>query len=179
MEAAPKTNGDWESEDIAHDTLEEMLRKSSLFNVYRECWGVPLYSKHFQDHSRVRADLIVTPRIPLIDQGWSAGAIVFEVKRSGEKIGPPLSQMIDYMNSAFTIPNGGGIVTVPTFAFLFSCDKQHGPLASVMAQQHIGTASLAYNKLSCFCGEKLAFRLDIEGNIEIGDTRFGLKIGSR
>lgn len=173
------TCGAWASEREAEDALVTFLLRSGLFHVYRQVAGRPLWTHCFQRTQDVRADVLLLPSAQLLRHGWTAGAIVVEVKRSGEKIGPACSQLVDYLNSLWWLPGTGGVGVVPAFGFLFPAHKQHGPLASVMAHQHIGTAVFRRDWLHCFCGEHRVLSIGPAGEVRPGLTRFGQKTGSR
>lgn len=81
------------------------------------------------------------------------------------------------MNSAFFLPSG--VAVVPAFGFLFPALKQHGPLASVMAHQHLGTAVIQHGSLYLFCGESRVLTLGQDGLIDFGKTNFGRRLGAR
>lgn len=173
------TCGPWPDERAAEDALVGFLASSQLFVVYRQVVGRPLWTHCFQVPQDVRADLLLIPSSRLLDAGWDGGAIVIEVKRAGEKIGPPCSQLVDYVNSAWRLPDSGGVLIVPSFGFLFPARKQHGPLASMMAHQHIGTAELNHDWLHCWCGESRVLSLTAAGNVRLGRLNFGHRVGSR
>lgn len=173
------TCGGWIDERAAEDDLVAFVRSTGLFGVYRQVAGRPLWTHCFQLQQDVRADVLLVPLQRVLDAGWAGGAIVIEVKRSGEKIGPGCSQLVDYLNSAWRLPQSGGVTIVPSFGFLFPAHKQHGPLASVMAHQHIGTACFRAGWLCCYCGESRVMSINAAGGLRLGRLDFGLKVGSR
>lgn len=173
------TCGSWEDERAAENDLATVLQAAGLFHVYRQVVGRPLWTHCFQHPQDVRADMLLMPTARLIGAGWTAGATVIEVKRSGQKIGPGCNQLIDYLNSAWWLPDSGGVAVVPAFGFLFPAHKQHGPLASVMAHQHIGTACFYEGALYCYCGESPVLTLSAAGEVRLGRLDFGLKAGAR
>jgi hypothetical protein len=173
------TWGPWPDERAAEDELVAFLEASRLFVVYRQVVGRPLWTHCFQAPQGVRADLLLIPSERLLKAGWEGGAIVIEVKRPGEKIGPGCSQLIDYMNSAWRLPESGGVMIVPSFGFLFPARKQQGPLASVMAHQHVGTACLDHDWLHCWCGESRVLSITAAGNVRLGRLDFGHRVGAR
>ena len=65
--------------------------------------------------------------------------------------------------------------------FVFPGPKVHGPLASVMASHHMGTAKLSgWNGrwVRLFCGETRVLSFNDGGQFEIGKLNFGAKAGS-
>ena len=171
------TCGDWTVESDAEDFLAQFLAATGMFRAYRQVFGEPLWKHFFQEHQAVKADVLLLPTEKLFNAGWRSGAIVVEVKRSGEKIGPGCNQLIDYTNSVFFLPSG--VAVVPTFGFLFPALKQHGPLASVMAHQHLGTAVVQHGSLYLFCGESRVLTLCQDGRIDFGNVNFGRRLGAR
>lgn len=171
------THPGWPTEKMAEDHLHNFLLKSRFFSVYRQVDGAPFANHHFQEAHSVRADLLLIPTAAAREIGWCGGAMVIEVKRSGEKIGPACNQLLDYMNSAFFLP--GGVAVVPSFGFVFPAPKQHGPTASLMAHQHIGTAEMICDALVLSCGESRVIPIREDGTLDIGRIDFGRKMGSR
>ncbi|MFO8012737.1 MAG: hypothetical protein R6X20_05455 [Phycisphaerae bacterium] len=168
----------WPSEIEAEEFLEEFIAATGLFEVYRQHNGRPVVQRHFQYPKAVRADLLLVPTSRLIHTGWSGGAIVIEVKRSGVKTGPGYSQLLDYLNSVW--PVEGGIGVMPTFGFQFPVENQGGPIASIMAQQHIGTAYIDFQgRLLLQCGESRVLTLCQSGDFRIGTTNIGRRLGAR
>jgi len=171
------TCGDWTVESDAEDFFVQFVATTGMFRAHRQVFGEPLWKHFWQEHQAVKADVLLLPTRKLYDAGWRSGAIVIEVKRSGEKIGPGCNQLIDYTNSVFFLPSG--VAVVPTFGFLFPAPKQHGPLASIMAHQHLGTAAIRHGSLNLFCGESRVLTLGQDGRIDIGNVNFGRKLGAR
>ena len=172
------TTGSWDTEAAAEKELVAFLQETGLFYVYQQVKGVPLSMCHFKEYQNYRADVLVLPSEKLMANDWSDGAIIFEVKRSDEKIGPAISQLWDYLNSAWSII--GGVAVVPTYAFIFSAAQQFEAVASVMAQNHIGTAQIIDGQLHLYCGHQLVMRVWRNGMIDrIGKHNFGKKTGSR
>ena len=171
------TCGQWQTEAAAEKVLVEFLEKHSLFVFYRQVIGEPLWKHHFQSFNSVRADLLLLPDRRLIDAGWRSGAIVIEIKRSGEKIGPGLNQAIDYNNAVFYID--GGVAVFPTFAFLFPTPQQGEAVASIMAHQHLGSAFFKRSALHFYCGHSRILSISNEGDIRLGKTDIGRRLGRR
>ena len=170
------TLGHWQTEAEAEEFFVSFALRSGLFKPYRQVKGEPLCKHHFQQAKGVRADVLLFPTPRLVAAGWQDGCIVVEVKRSGEKIGPGLNQLLDYMNTAWFVPGGA---VVPGFGFLFPAPKQHGPLASLMAHQHIGTVALYREHMRFLCGEARVLQFSADGQFALGRRDFGHKTGAR
>lgn len=170
------TCDNFSDEETAEQWLYDFLLATNCFSLFRQQPGVPIYRHADQQWHDVRCDILA---IPAPKCGIDLGAIVFEVKRSGEKIGGPLNQMLDYLRTVFPVRNQIGII--PTIAFLFPCEKQHGPVASIMQNQHMGTAARSYKRgLVCFSGEQKLLEFDSSGNLTFATTmRSGKKMGAR
>ncbi len=171
------TAGSYRSEKAAEEDLLRFLKTTRAFVVYQQLPGEPLWKHHFQIPKSVRADLFLLPSRRLIDAGWQGGAVVIEVKRSGEKIGPGLNQLIDYTNAAFYVE--GQVAVVPSFGFLFPVLPQGEAVASVMAHQHVGTAMIERGVLKLWCGESRILSLWEAGNIRLGNADIGRGLGRR
>ena len=173
------TTGTWATEALAEDFIVRFLECSGAFHVYRQPTGTPLRRYHFQDQPKrtLRADVLLTPSRRLREAGWSGGSIVIDAKKSGVKIGPGLNQLADYLNTAWRVP--GGTAVLADFAFLYPAAKQCGPLASMMAHNHVGTADVQYGVLRMYCGETRVLSVSPAQEIHIGRTDFGHKIGAR
>ena len=171
------TCGPWRTEAEAEDYAVAFLERTDLFKLYRQVPGRPLCQRHFQTPKTVRADILLLPRPRLLAAGWGDGAIVVEVKRSGEKTGPGYSQLLDYLNTAW--PLAGGVCVLPTFGFLFPVRKRFGPLASIMAQQHIGTAWVDQGTLWLYAGESRVMTIYESGGVRLGHTNIGHGLGAR
>jgi hypothetical protein len=175
--SADLTCGHWAAEAEAEEYLASYLSRTGLFKVHRQVTGRTVAHRHFQEPKGLHADLLLVPNDRFIDAGWTGGALVIEVKRSGEKTGPGYSQLMDYMGAAW--PLAGGVCVAPDFGFLFPVAKQHGPLASILAHQHIGTASIDRGQLSLYAGECRVLTVDEVGGFRFGQTRFGRSLGAR
>jgi len=171
------TCGQWSTEVQAEEDLVRFLRQTQAFIIYRQVIGEPLWKHHFQQFHKVRADFLLLPTQKLCDYDWQGGAIIIETKRSGEKIGPGLNQMIDYLNTAFYL--GGGVAVVPSFAFLFPSPKQVEAVASIMAHQHLGSAFFRRHMLHLYAGECHVLSLSATGEICLGKSITGQRLGAR
>ena len=173
------TAGRWATEADSWAALDRILDSCGLFTVYREVAGEILQPRPGQRDRTVRIDRLLTPTAQLIGAGWRYGAVGVEAKRSGEKIGPPLAQIVDYGRSAFTIR--GGLRVWLDWVFLWPLDKQHGTVASFMAQNRLGSAwTSPWRPLELYSGEGRVLTVDRYGRPDIGPAvTNGKRTGSR
>jgi hypothetical protein len=179
-EGSVVTIGKWPTESESAAALDRHLASCRhLFNVYPECRGELLQPRYGQKSKTVRIDRILLPRPPLIEAGWTHGALGLEVKRSGEKVGPALAQMTDYGRSAWIITVGRVKVWLD-WIFLWPLDEQFGTVASMMAQNRLGSAwSSGWYCLNLYSGQAKVLRVDHRGRPDIGAAANGLQTGSR
>jgi len=122
--------------------------------------------------------LIANPR--LVGLGWRHGAIGVEIKKSGVKIGGPIAQAMDYSRAVWTLPTAGGIRVWLDWIFIWPMPKQSGPLASVLAQNRIGSASAdRWTRLYFKSGEANIIKINNDGPPELGAASNGRSVGSR
>lgn len=177
------TCGSFDDERDAQKWLVEFLKKchdqegKQFFKFIAEgLVGTPLYRHHRQsiDKDSYKCDVLAMPQAPYSE---FLGAIVFEVKKSGIKIGPPLSQLKDYMASSFNVC---GIQVVPSFGFLFPCPKQHSATASWMQHQSMGAAFEECNRFKLFTGEEQLLAFSSTGRLDcMANPKSGRGSGSR
>lgn len=172
------TCGSYADETAACSAFDLLVEKTGMFKIHKEIWGDLIQPRTGCEQKRMKIDRILSPKNELIALGWTHGPIGVELKRSGVKIGPPLSQALDYCRTAWEMPGGYRIVL--NFSFLFPVEKQHGTVASIMAQQRIGTiSSTKWNPLSFCVGECVAIRFDEFWNVTMNKVDCGRKAGSR
>jgi hypothetical protein len=180
-----QTEGDYQTEEMACIAFDDAVTKTGLFNISKEVWGRfnnPLPFKDNKDHPRI--DRILTPTTKLLDAGWNQGAVGVEIKKSGVKLGRPLSQCMDYLHIAWEMPRSKIVVNL-NYVFLFPLGKFGNSLASLCEQNHLGGCLLQYgqdspyHRLAFFTGEHvvLEYRLNT-GELKIGKT-IGKRTGSR
>jgi hypothetical protein len=137
----------------------------------------------YNDHYYI--DRILEPAAKLRDSGWNKGLIGVELKKSGIKVGPPLSQMLDYLRCCWYDPENF-IAVMITYCFLWPLEKCGGPTASMMAQNHIGGCCLQYptenewHRLVFHIGEQ--YVIEYKPNIDkvvVKNLVIGEKTGSR
>ena len=128
----------------------------------------------------MRIDRILIPNERLYAAGWRHGAIGIEIKRSGEKLGPPLAQAMDYTRAAWTIREARGISVFLSMVFIWPMPKQYGPLASVLVHNRIGSASFSqWTSLYLQFGDETILHIDVPGEFRLGNGNSGRKVGSR
>jgi hypothetical protein len=186
-QSPPKTCGEYSTEKEACAAFDKVMEDSGLFKVLTEVQGTYIQVPHFKKYDgKPRIDRLLMPNKKLIEAGWKYGAIGVEIKKSGVKVGPPLSQLLDYMSAVWTGPHG--IKVILDYCFLFAMEKTGHALGSIMAQNHIGAACLRYPphseyyRLQFFIGEQAILeyypnsdRIEIKHN----NLGFGRKTGSR
>jgi len=177
MQANPQALG-YRSELEAEDALAAFLEATRLFRVFRQVWGRALWTA-CPGAGHVRCDLLLLASRMGLQKGWTHGPILIEVKRPGEPIGPAVSQMMDYLRSSWLLSNG--VPVMASWAFVYPAQRVHGPLASVMAQNRVGTADLERGELSLWCGEQHILTISsCDGSVlRLGQTRLGLRFGGR
>jgi hypothetical protein len=176
------TAGTYSTEAAALQALDRILDACGLFHVHREKAGVLTQLRIGQTTTAVRIDRLLTPTSRLEAAGWEDGALGIEAKRSGEKVGPALAQMGDYLRSVF--PCRAGVHVTPAWVFLWPCAKQHGTNASFMQQHRLGSVWHGYGGgLEFYTGEArvLTVRRHADGwTAEPGPGRSnGRRTGSR
>ena len=149
------------------DRLAGFLEGTGLFRVFRQVMGRALWAP-CPAAGRVRADVLVLASRRGLAAGWREGPILFEVKRPGRPIGRGLCQVMDYLASAWRLPNGTEILAA--FGFLFPAERVQGPLAIVMAENRVGTCKLEAGKLTCWAGEQRILTVRENGTMTLGRT---------
>lgn len=175
-----RTAGNWPSETASGEAFDMLCERwlADYFTLYSERAGTLTQPLDSQQRVRMRIDRLLIPKSRLEDAGWEHGGLGVEIKRSDMDIGPALNQTIDYRRSVFTIR--GGLKITPSWVFTWPLDKQHGPMASLMAHQRIGSAwTTKWQPLSFYSGEERILSVHHDGEIQIGAGRSGTKSGSR
>lgn len=154
-----------------------MERLSDYFGVLREVTGWYLQQRANCPPKRPRIDRILTPRKQLRDAGWDIGPIGVECKRSGEKLGPAISQCLDYQRAVFPI-NGGCTVNLE-WVFIWPSPIIPGDIGSIMAQQRIGTMQRSRYGVELGCGDGYDRTISVEYGVRYRRPACGYKVGSR
>lgn len=169
------------SERDSAAALDDLLERSGLFVIYREVAGTLLQPRLGQIDKGMRIDRLLVPTNELLSRGWSQGIIGVEIKKDpAGTLGPAISQAMDYTRSVFTLAPSGFQV-MPAWVFLWPMPKQSGPMASVLAQNRLGSLSdTGYGILLQFkSGEANILRVHRDGRVDVGACSSGLKAGSR
>jgi hypothetical protein len=175
------TAGTWATEIEAAAAFDSFLNQCGLWSVYREVPGTLIQPRPSQADKGMRIDRILLPTPRLLALGWTHGAIGVEIKRSGVKIGPPIAQAMDYGRTVWRLDQLGGLRLWLDWVFIWPMTKRHGPIASVLAQNRIGSASSdAWTPLCLWSGEQNLIRIERDGTVAIGTAPAnGRKAGSR
>lgn len=167
------------TEEQAAVAFDTAVASTNLFQIHREVRGTLTQPRPGQVDKSVRIDRILIPTQALIDLGWRHGIIGVEIKRSGVKLGPALAQAMDYTRSTFTL-EGGDFLIVPTWVLVWPAENEHGPLASLMAQNRVGVVeSNQWATLRLRIGEMTLLHASSTGEVRIGAQSAGRKVGSR
>jgi hypothetical protein len=176
-----ESEGDFKTEAESVAFLKELLKQTGLFTVYNEVKGQIIQPRPFVEKVDVRIDFILSPKPKLMNAGWPYGTMGVECKKSGLKINKAFSQTLDYSHSVWKLPSG--FLFMCEFHFLWPFPKTHGFLASIMAQNKIGTlhndARPDWGSLKFYCGETKVLKYrHSTGEIAIGKPH-GNNSGSR
>jgi hypothetical protein len=180
-EQAQYTTGSYVTEDDAAAALDQILMKSGLWVVYREVCGSLCQPRPAQSGKGMRIDRVLLPTPRLIGLGWAHGVIGIEIKRSGINIGPPIAQAMDYSRSAWVLDQLGSIRVWLDWVFIWPMPAQGSTVASILAQNRIGSASTSPYQLLHLQGGSGQNLITIShsGDIRIGAGASGRKAGSR
>lgn len=172
------TVGGFTTEAESAAEFDRRALATGAWKVYREVEGYPVQPRAFAEMKSLRIDRILTPTDKLRLAGWQHGPVGVELKKSGIKAGPALSQMLDYSRAIWTIQPGHNIAL--ELIFLWPAEKQHGTVASIMQQNRIGTAWYSkWDVLKFYVGEQRLLRFGRNGEIESSSLRSGGKAGAR
>jgi hypothetical protein len=170
------TTGSWATEAESASDLDRRLTTAGMFVVHREVAGTLTQPRVGQRDRALRIDRILTPGPELRERGWTHGAVGIEIKRSRVNIGPPLAQAMDYVRGSWNVR---GIWIQLAAVFLWPCEKQSGPLASLMVHNRIGSASgTGYAGVKLCFGEEVIYSDDTQG-VRLGRIDSGHMVGSR
>lgn len=175
MAAVPAPRTETENATAFDQTIEA----TGLFTAYPEVPGTLTQPKPGQVVKSVRIDRILVPTQTLLDHGWGHGIIGVEIKRNDAHLGRAVAQAMDYTRAIWTLPGSNFAVATP-WVFIYPFDKQHGDIASLMAQNRVGTASANdWAVLRFNSGEANILHLSNTGELRIGAGSSGRKVGSR
>lgn len=159
------------------DALMESL--GDYFGVLQEITGWYLQPRSHCKPQQPRIDRILTPRKPLLTAGWDLGPVGVECKRSGDKLGPAISQCMDYQRAAF--PIGHGYTVALEWVFVWPSGVVKGDIGSIMAQQRIGTMEPLSRGcgVSIGCGDGYDRTISVDHGVRYRRPLCGYKVGSR
>ena len=168
--------GPWQDEPASAAELDRRITESGLFDrSFPEVRGYYLTHRPNRDSKDARIDRVLIPGPKLRDAGWTA-AIGVEIKASGSKLGPALSQAIDYTYCAFNVgPHWLHLQHI----FLWPLQPQRGCVQSVMVQNCIGALYDAHHATLIFQLERQVIRLNNDGSLHVAASVAGTKKGSR
>lgn len=155
-----------------------------LFKVHREVWGTLVSPRPAQDKVKMRIDRLLVPKPKLLDEyGWKFGIIGCELKRSKEKIGPVIAQVMDYTRTVWLLdPDRQRFRVCADFIFIWPMAKQSGAIASICAQNRIGSAygDERYVQFGLKCGETGVLEVRNDGYPpRVGKVLPGARTGCR
>jgi hypothetical protein len=183
MSSEDKTScGSFQTEEDSVSKLNELLNVGNFFRIYQEVKGELLHPRPRAVLKKLRIDFILVPNQELVSAGWPHGPIGIECKKSGVKINEPLAQVLDYSRSCWFLPKGFTIIC--QYFFLWPYIKSHGTVASIMAQNRVGTVEEYNTKyghlLKFYTGEDRILTIDLNNkSIAVGKCESGKKTGSR
>jgi hypothetical protein len=168
--------GLWLTEPEACAEFDRRIAESKLFDrSFSECRGYYMAHRPNRQERDARIDRILIPGPRLRDLGWTS-AIGVEIKASTTKLGPALSQAIDYTYCCFYA--GAHPMPLPHI-FLWPLRPQLGAVQSVMVQNCIGTIDDSTHSQLIFTLERQVIRLHDDGNLTVHASASGTKKGSR
>lgn len=169
----------YETETDAAEAFDNCVKRTGLFTIYPEVRGTLLQPRPGQVDRSVRIDRVLIPTQALLRMGWRHGIIGAELKRSGTKVGPAIAQAMDYTRCAWTLPDNRYQVVLG-MVFLWPVEKQHDAVASILAQNRLGTAdSNRWALLHLASGELNILHVSHGGDVRVGAASAGTKVGSR
>jgi hypothetical protein len=173
------TCAQFEHETEACKFFDEVVGGSGLFTIHHEVKGFLEYRHHWKNDGDVRIDRILSPAKGLWAKWWDMGFVGVEIKRSGKKIGPPLAQAMDYLDSVWFITPAKLAINI-SHAFLFPCGELFNTAGSFCAQHHLGQVDLTRYKIHFRSGQHTIFYYNITtGKVTCNGNRNGKKVGSR
>lgn len=172
------TCGEFQTEAESAAAFDSIVERSGLFHAYKEVPGCLMQPRLRCEEKGVRIDRILVPTKTVVDAGWVFGDIGVEVKCSGKKIGPVVAQALDYMRSAFLLPNGRTIVLDQIFIWPFC--RAAGDVESIMTQHRIGGVwSSDWRPLTFNMSATTILSWNRDGSVFCKKCSFGRKAGSR
>lgn len=175
------TLGSWKTEQesaLFFDGISVQLESLGFWSSESEVSGTYMNCLPMEERQGCRIDRILYPKKKLVDEGWCFGPIGIELKRSGEKLGRPASQCIDYRNAIFTSADGTQFVLQQVFLWPL-LTWGGGELESVMGQRRVGGVFFQYEKMRFYLGQQLVMDVGLDGEKIKLKTKFMEKLGRK
>lgn len=168
--------GSWQTEPESAAEFDQRVDACGLFErVFKEVRGYYLSYRPNREDKDARIDRVLLPGKQLRDAGWSR-VIGVEIKRSGEKLGRPLAQAIDYTWCAWNV---GHYWMLCENVFLWPFEKQHRAVESVMVHNSVGVIYEQPSASLVFQLERQVIRANRDGTFQVAAPAAGRKVGSR
>ena len=182
-----RTSGSYPTEADSAAEFDRIVGASGMFRVYREVDGYYLAHRPGHELRCPRIDRILQPLPALRERGWTA-TVGVELKRSGTKLGPLVSQALDYSWAIFRC---GDTYLYPEGIFVWPMRRDEGDgdetvgraIESVMVQNKIGTCCAERgDTVAFFLGSSRVLGIGAAGASVVRADLFnpvGRKTGSR
>lgn len=169
--------GPWTDEVDAATEFDRRIAESGLFQAppRKECRGYYMAHRPNRRDRDARIDRVLLPGDRLRAAGWTS-AIGVEIKASTTKLGPALSQAIDYTYCVFYV--GPYPMPIPHI-FLWPLRPQRGAVQSVMVQNCVGGISDGHGSPLIFTLERQVIRVNDDSTFDVAASVSGTKKGSR
>jgi len=177
LEVQRVTEGDYRSEKESAAAFDRLVDESGLFRkVYREVQGYYIVGRPGLEPRSARCDRILVPSERLKRAGWTYD-IGVELKKSGAKLGPVFTQVMDYAGAVFDV---GPHYIMLKHWFVWPAPKLTGPIDSVTAHHRIGSVfSNQHRRLSFMAAGQNMILLSRDGELRVNLPKHGSKRGSR
>lgn len=172
------TCGEWATERESCAAFDELVARTGAFRVYKEVPGRYTQLRPCQELTTPRIDRVLVPTDELLELGWSLGPVGVECKRSNVRLGPPISQCIDYSRAVWRIRGNWMWLD---WVFIWPAGGTGGTVASILAQQRIGTVNTSrWYSLNFGTGGQRFAMFDNDGFLtDVKPGRSGRRTGSR
>ena len=175
-------------ESSVEKIFDEFIESTGLFFIERQVVGRYLYGSTDRVGRKAIIDRVLIPnKYAVTNLGIKTGPIGVEIKASDKELkwGPPITQAIDYRSASFRLfDDSYKFDCVLDAIFLFPMDNQGGQIESIMAQNRIGHARVAYgNKMVFAIGSAHVLQIQRDNSEVIFNSAWydvvGRKFGSR
>ena len=178
--ATSLTTGEFTTEELALNAFDEFMNLVPLaFRNYKEVEGIYIHPRVSTEDKTARIDRLLIPIAGAVEAGWIYGAIGVEAKKSETKAGPLVTQALDYTRCAFELPTPKGVLVVPKWIFIYPLEVQGNEIASVMANNRIGSAWVSRDELVFASNHTQGLRITRQGKIFTKPLPMVNKRGSR